>query len=98
MEANVQALQSRIPTSPALARYDQVAHILTGIATARAPDGIAWVQDLCVALKVPPLAEFGLKEADLPAVVEKSKKASSQKGNPVTLTDMELTEILRKAL
>jgi alcohol dehydrogenase class IV len=98
MEANVQALQSRIPTSPALARYDQVAHILTGIATARAPDGIAWVQDLCVALKVPPLAEFGLKEADLPTVVEKSKKASSQKGNPVTLTDMELTEILRKTL
>ena len=98
MEANVQALQARAPSSPALARYDQVAQILTGIATARATDGIAWVQDLCAALKVPPLAEFGLKEADLPTVVAKSEKASSMKGNPITLTDKELTQILRKAI
>ena len=98
MEANVQALQARSPSSPALARYDEVAQILTGMATARAADGIAWVQDLCAALKVPPLAEFGLKEADLPTVVAKSEKASSMKGNPMTLTDKELAQILRKAI
>ncbi len=98
MEANVQALQARAPSSPALARYDEVAQILTGMATARATDGIAWVQDLCVALKVPPLAEFGLKEADLPTVVARSEKASSMKGNPMTLTDKELAQILRKAM
>jgi len=98
MEANVQALQARAPRSPALARYDEVAQILTGMATARATDGIAWVQDLCAALKVPPLAGFGLKEADLPTVVAKSEKASSMKGNPMTLTDKELAQILRKAI
>jgi len=81
-----------------LARYDEVAQILTGTATARATDGIVWVQDLCAALKVPPLAEFGLKEADLPTVVAKSEKASSMKGNPMTLTDKELAQILRKAM
>lgn len=98
MEANVQVLQARAPSSPALARYDEVAQILTGMATARATDGIAWVQDLCAALKVQPLAEFGLKEADIPTVVAKSEKASSMKGNPITLTDKELAQILRKAI
>ena len=98
MEANVQALQARAPSSPALARYDEIAQILTGMATARATDGIAWVQDLCAALKVPPLAESGLKEADIPTIVANSEKASSMKGNPITLTGKELAEILRKAM
>jgi alcohol dehydrogenase class IV len=98
MEANVQALQARAPGSPALARYDEVAQILTGMATARAADGIAWLQDLCAALKVPSLVEFGLKEADLATVVANSEKASSMKGNPIALTPRELTEILRKAI
>ena len=98
MEANVEALQSRAPTSPALTRYDEVAQILTGSATARAVDGILWMQELCAALKVPPLAEFRLKEADLPNVVARSKRASSMKGNPIELTDRELAEILKKAL
>ena len=98
MEANIRALHSRAPGSPALARYDEVAQILAGTAAAGATDGIAWVQDLCGALRVASLGEFGLKETDLPAVVEMSKTASSMKGNPITLIDKELTEILRKAI
>jgi len=98
MEANVEALQIRAPTSPALARYEEVAQILTGMATAGAADGTLWIQDLCVALKVPPLAEFRLKEADLPNVVASSKRTSSMKGNPIELTDRELMEILKKAI
>ncbi len=95
-EANVQALQRQAGDSPALARYDEIAQLLTGMATARAIDGLAWVQELCAALKVPPLAEFALKEQDFPTVVAKSRKSSSMKGNPVTLTDDELMEILKK--
>jgi len=52
MEANVRALRSRAPGSPALVRYDEVAQILTGTAAAGAADGIAWVQELCGALRV----------------------------------------------
>ena len=95
-EANVQALQRRAASSPALARYDEIARLLTGMATAQAIDGLAWVQELCAALKTPPLAEFALKEQDFPTVVAKSGKSSSMKGNPVTLTDDELMEILKK--
>ena len=98
MQANVQALQSRAVGLPALARHDEIARLLTGKVTARAVDGLAWVQELCETLKVPPLAEFGLKEQDFPTVVAKAKKSSSMKGNPIILTDGELMEILKEAV
>ncbi len=97
MEANVQALQKRAANSPALARYDEIAQLLTGAVTAQATDGVAWAQKICESLKIPSLAEFGLKEQDFPTVVEKSRKSSSMKGNPITLTDDELMEILKKS-
>jgi len=96
-QANVQALQSREPDSPALARYEQIARILTDENTAQAADAVAWVQGLCAALKVPPLAQFGLKEKDFPTVVAKAQKSSGMKGNPISLTDDELMEILKKS-
>jgi len=98
MQANVQALQLRAPDSPALTRYDEIAQLLTSTATAQALDGVAWVQALCIALKVPSLAEFGLKEQDFPTVVAKSQKSSSMKGNPIALKDDKLIEILKKSL
>ncbi|MHC4395556.1 MAG: iron-containing alcohol dehydrogenase [Planctomycetota bacterium] len=97
MQANVEALQKRGAGSAALSRYDEVAQLLTGKAAAQAVDGLAWVQELCGVLKVSPLAEFGLQEQDFQAVIAKSRKSSSMRGNPVTLTDDELTEILRKS-
>ena len=96
-EVNVRALQSREADSAALVRYDEVAQLLTGKATARAADGVAWVQDLCAALKVPPLTEFGLKKQNFPTIVAKSQRSSSMKGNPIELTEDELLEILKKA-
>ncbi len=81
-----------------MTRYDEVAQLLIGKLTARADDGAAWVQELCGALKVPSLAEFGLREEDLPAVVAKSRKSSSMKGNPIALTDDELVEITPQSI
>ena len=98
MEANVKALEVRAPDSPFLKRYDEVAKILTRKSTAKAIDGIFFVRNLCEVLDVPPLSEFGLTEDDLPAVIDKSRKASSMKGNPVELTEEELTEVFRKSL
>jgi alcohol dehydrogenase class IV len=98
MEANICALQRGAADSPALARYDHVAELLTGTLGARAVDGLEWVQELCAAFNVPPLAEFGLKEQDFSAVVAKAQKSSSMKGNPVTLTEEELLAILQKSL
>jgi alcohol dehydrogenase class IV len=98
MEINIRALQSRNPQSPAMNRYDEIARIITGSAKARATDGITWVHDLCLALQVPRLADYGIKASDFQTIVAKSQKASSMKGNPIALTDAELAEVLQKAV
>ena len=95
-EANVQALHNREPDSPALVRFDEIAQIVTGKNKARAADGVEWIQNLCKALTVPPLTQFGSKEQDFTTVVAKAQKSSSMKGNPIPLTDNELMQILKK--
>jgi len=97
MEANVHALQQRDPTSPTLAKYDWAAQLLTGSSSAKAADVVTWVQELCMALKVPSLASFGLKQQDFETIAAKAKKSSSMKGNPVELTDDELLNIISAA-
>ena len=97
MRANVQALQKCAVDSAALVRYDDVARILTGAASAHAVDVLSWVQEVCSTLKVPSLSEFGLKEKDFYTIIAKCRKSSSMKGNPIVLTDDELMEILRKS-
>lgn len=98
MATNVRALQERAPDSPMLARYDEIAQIVTGDPTARAADGVAWVTDLGNELNVPPLSNFGITAADIPEVVPKAQRASSMQGNPLVLTPEELTQILQQAL
>jgi len=98
VEANLKALQSRAPESPAINRYHEVARIISGKSTDRASEGINWIQELCSQLPVPHLAEYGIKEGDLLTIVAKSKEASSMKGNPILLTEPEMLEVLKKAL
>jgi alcohol dehydrogenase class IV len=97
MEANLKALKSRAKNSPALARFDEVACLLTGTPSARAEDGIEWIHSISSKLSIPRLSEFGITEKDLPTIVAQAQKASSMKGNPITLTHEELTGILMKA-
>ncbi len=98
MDANVRALQQRMPGSSELKRFEELARILTGDPAADIAAGIDWLNELCAALEVAPLREFGLKEADFDDIVAKAQKASSMKGNPIALTDDELAGILAKAL
>lgn len=98
MAANVHALRERDPASPALARYREVAVILTGDTTAEATDGVAWMQALGDELAVPGLAEYGVSPGDLPAIVAKAMPSSSMQGNPIALTAAELTAVLTHAL
>lgn len=96
--ANVRALHERGANSPVLERYAEIARILTGQSDASIPDGITWVQSLCADLKVPFLRQYGLAPAGIPEVVAEAQRASSTKGNPIVLTDRELTGILQQAL
>jgi alcohol dehydrogenase class IV len=98
MATNLQALQERAPDAAALARYGDVARLLTGDATAQPEDGVAWVQMLCHELAVPPLAHFGVTEVDLPEVVGQAQRASSMQGNPIGLTTEELGQLMQQAV
>jgi alcohol dehydrogenase class IV len=98
MEMNISALQMREPDSPSLARYREVARIVTGNTEAEPSDGIDWIQNVCSQLKLPPLADYKITEADFPLLVEKALAASSMKGNPILLTGEELIKILQRAL
>lgn len=98
MRMNVSALRDREPGGPVLARFDEVGRWLTGQPEATADDGVAWVQALCDALKIPPFQTYGMSEADIPDVCAKAARASSMKANPVVLAERELEEILRAAI
>ena len=92
---NVRALRARMPSSPALDRYDEVARIVTGNHAARAKDAVTWLENLVGELGVPTLSAYGVRDEDVSRVVVAARQASSMKGNPIMLTDDELAEALR---
>jgi alcohol dehydrogenase class IV len=98
VEVNVEALHARAPQSPAIARYGEVARLLTGQPHATAADAAWWAEEMCQRLGIPPLRSYGVEEKDVPVIVEKAARASSMKANPIPLTDTELTEILTLAI
>ncbi|NBD14076.1 MULTISPECIES: iron-containing alcohol dehydrogenase [Corallococcus] len=98
LEVNLEALRARAPDHPALPRFRELAGILTGQSNARAEDGIAWVKDLVHAVRIRGLRDMGLADADVPGLVTKARAASSMKGNPLALTDAELTTLVERSM
>ncbi|HXU06400.1 MAG TPA: iron-containing alcohol dehydrogenase [Polyangia bacterium] len=98
LRVNARAVAARSPDGPAHARFRELATMLTGRDGASIDDGIDWVASLCRALEIPGLARYGLTVDRIPELVAKSRAASSMKGNPIALTDDELTEIARASL
>jgi alcohol dehydrogenase class IV len=86
------------PPTDALARYEEVARILTDGRELTAEAGVEWVRELVQDLGIPGLGSYGVKQEHVAELVEKSAKASSMKANPVVLTREELSEVLRCAL
>ncbi len=98
MQVNVQALKQRMPNSPIIKRYTEIAWILTDDPGATAKDGANWVQSLCADLDIPPLRQYGVKELHFETLINKSAHSSSMKGNPISLTNEELYQILAQAI
>jgi alcohol dehydrogenase class IV len=97
MEVNIRAVAER--GDPAtMQRYVEIARTLTGDPGADARSGVSWVRGLCAEMKIPPLREAGLSIADCERLLPLARRASSMKGNPVTLSDEELRGILEAAL
>jgi alcohol dehydrogenase class IV len=98
MEANLRALRQRQPAGETLRRYEEVARLLTGSATAIAESGVEWVRKLVADLGIPSLGHYGLKQEHTAELVERASQASSMKANPIVLTPDELARILQRAL
>ena len=98
MAVNLRACRARAPEGETLRRYETVARLLTGKPGAAAEEAVEWVRSLCAELQIPPLRSYGVQEQDVSILVEKASKASSTKGNPITLTLDELREVLTAAL
>ncbi len=93
---NLHAINNREPNNRALQRYADIAQMVVDQSD---PVSLAdWIAELIDALGISSLGSYGITRADFPAIVAKSKNSSSMKGNPITLTDAELTEILDRAL
>lgn len=95
---NVRALVARDPESRALSWYKEAACILTGDPAATIDHGIAWIRETVRMLDVPALRQIGLMEADIPDVAREAMRASSMQGNPVVLTEDEITGILHASM
>ncbi|RKG87478.1 iron-containing alcohol dehydrogenase [Corallococcus sp. CA049B] len=98
LELNLEALRSRAPDHPALPRFRELAVLLTGQSNARAEDGITWVKDLVHAVRIRGLRDMGLTDSAIPELVTKARAASSMKGNPLPLTDAELTALVERSM
>jgi alcohol dehydrogenase class IV len=97
-ETNLKALRVRAARNPNLERFIEMSRLLTGDQNAHAEDGMKWLSGLCAALKVPPLATYGVTKSDFPEIIAQAKRASSMKGNPIELMDTELLSIMESAL
>jgi alcohol dehydrogenase class IV len=95
--ANLKALAARATGHAALARYAEAAKIRTGRADARAEDAADACEELRNVLGIPRLGPMGVKRDDFETLAAKAAKASSMKGNPVELTEVELIGILDAA-
>jgi alcohol dehydrogenase class IV len=96
MEANIDAMKAE--NHAGLARYEEVARILTGNTSASVEDGLRWVSDLVRELNIPTLSAHGMTTTHIPEAVQKTLNASSYKGNPIPLKASVLRGILEKAL
>jgi alcohol dehydrogenase class IV len=98
MDVNLRALRERQPSDPIINRYHEIAQLITGNAKAEDVEGVRWIEELSLALQIPPLSEFGFTRESIPVIVDLSAQSSSMKGNPIQLNRDEMVEILERAL
>jgi alcohol dehydrogenase class IV len=98
---NIQALQERSPQHPALGKYAQAGRLLSeqdALDDNQARQAlVALLSHWSEQLHLPRLSAYGIGQADLPLIVANSR-GSSMQTNPITLTDLEINDILLQRL
>lgn len=98
MRANIRAVRDQPDHEWALRRYQQVASILLGDASADAEDGADWAAEMVETFTIPRLGSYGLLPDEFGDLVDKAQAASSMKGNPIRLSNDDCLEILETSV
>lgn len=98
VDANLRALRDRSPESPIIARYREIAAILTGNILAEAEETSRSIHIMCGDLHIPKLSAYGVREQDFPCIIKSAYQSSSMQGNPIKLEPEEMQWILEQAL
>ena len=96
MKANIRAL-SAAGAAEVLGRFREVAQILTGRTDAIEIEGAVWSAKICEKFGVPDLGSFGLQATDFKEISKKALNSNSMRGNPTSLSEAELAQVLRDA-
>ncbi len=98
---NIEALQAREPSHPALDKYAQVGRLLARCSDLSREEAHAALVDTLFdwtrALGLPTLSSFGVSADDIPRIVANSR-GSSMKTNPILLDDTEIASIVTARL
>lgn len=102
IESNIKTLKKKNHLDETLFKYSNLGRILSGKPDINAEDAhqrlIKYLKSVTQRLKIPRLSEYGLNRIEISEIVDKAKKASSMRYNPVPLPDNNLKEILLQAL
>jgi len=98
LEVNHRAIQERHPDHACLQRFDELVMMAHGKPDACFERMFNWVLETIARFNIPDLGTYGFSNEHLPELIQKSKNASSMKGNPIELTDNEIQTIIQKAV
>ncbi len=102
VEINIRELQKKDPNHPVLEKYAHIGNFLIGKRFNSPKEAheavVEFLYKLTKDLNIPSLSHAGISSKDFPVIVEKAKKSSSMRYNPIVLNDQALHEILERAL
>lgn len=98
MQANINALESLDDPLEVITRYREVAQRLIGKPQVNPLDGVEWALNHNLYFGIRFLSQFGITRTDIALIAKKSMQASSTQGNPVKLTEAQISSILEGAM
>ncbi|MFX1512823.1 MAG: iron-containing alcohol dehydrogenase [Promethearchaeota archaeon] len=102
LEINIRELKKINFNHPILRKYCYIAELLTNMTFDNAEEAhqalTEYLYDLTSFLNIPSLVEIDISSNNFPSIIEKAKKASSMRYNPIQLNQQALEEILERAL
>jgi len=102
VEENIKQMVAEIPFNETLAKYATLGELIANLVfddiREAADRVIEYTEQISRLLKVPKLSKYGLTDKHFEKIIEKAKKSSSMRYNPVRLSDEALYRILLKSV